>query len=185
MKSKGFTLIELLATLVILGIIMLVAIPSTVSMLEKNKKDTYISDAKRLVALAENEIKNNDSLDVSYNGIIVFPFKELDDGSFENDPDSTGYNDKTSFVIAHKKGNVDDYQFVYYVQLLSKKRGISLSNYKYLERDDVNSVPELYFDVGSSDTSGFTSFLNSNVSKIDGFSMTNDIVYYCYYSQPK
>lgn len=136
---KGFTLVELLATLVILSIIMLVAVPSTVSVLDKNKKDTYISDAKRLVALAESEIRNNEKLDVSYNGVIVFPFDELDDGSFEKDPDSTAYDVNKSFVIAHKKGNVEEYEFVYYIQLYGEKRGIPFIAVRSLDRSSIST----------------------------------------------
>jgi len=126
MNKKGFTLIELLATFTILGIIMLVAVPNTVSLFEKNKKDAFISDSKRLVALAEAEIRNNDSIDVSYGGFIVFSFSYLDDGSFENDPDNKTYDAANSFVVVHKKGNASGYQFDYYVQLIGGKRGIDL-----------------------------------------------------------
>lgn len=172
---KGFTLIELLATLVILSIIMLVAVPSTISVLDKNKKETYVSDAKRLVALAESEIRNNEKLDVEYNGIIVFPFNQLDDGSFEKDPDSTAYNTKTSFVIAHKKGTAEDYQFVYYVQMYGKKRGVSFSDVKSLERGSVKNVLSTDFDIENQDD--LKTFLSDG--KVDGFSASStNIVYY-------
>lgn len=172
---KGFTLIELLATLVILSIIMLVAIPSTVSVLDKNKKDTYISDAKRLVALAESEIRNNDKLDVEYNGIIVFPFSELNDGSFKKDPDSTLYSPKLSFVIAHKKGTVEDYQFVYYVQLFGVKRGVPFTTIKSVDRNTVTGVTNTSFDI--SNIENLKTFLAGG--KIDGFTSTStNIVYY-------
>ena len=173
-NTKGFTLIELLATLVILSIIMLVAIPSTISVLDKNKKDTYVSDAKRLVALAESQIRNNEKLDVDYNGIIVFPFSELEDGTFEKDPDSTPYDDKTSFVIAHKKGTVEDYQFVYYIQMYGEKRGVPLTAIKALERDAINSVPSTSFDVMNVEN------INALVNgKIENYtSGVNQVVYY-------
>ena len=172
---KGFTLIELLATLVILSIIMLVAIPSTVSVLDKNKKDTYISDAKRLVALAESEIRNNDKLDVEYNGIIVFPFSELNDGSFKKDPDSTPYNSKLSFVVAHKKGTAEDYQFVYYVQLFGVKRGVPFTTIKSVDRNSVNGIVNTTFDI--SNIENLKTFLAGG--KIDGFTATStNIVYY-------
>lgn len=135
--QKGFTLIELLATLVILSIIMLVAVPSTISVLEKNRKETVISDAKRFVALAESEIRNNDKIDTSYGGFIVFRLEDLNDGSFDKDPDGKTYNQTESFVAVYKKGNPNDYQFVYYVQMYGAKRGILLMNAKSLERESV------------------------------------------------
>ena len=38
MKNKGFTLIELLATMVILGLIIAVAIPNVLGIINKNNK---------------------------------------------------------------------------------------------------------------------------------------------------
>ena len=37
-NSLGFTLIELIATITILGIIMLIAVPNVISVVTKNKK---------------------------------------------------------------------------------------------------------------------------------------------------
>ena len=139
MNKKGFTLIELLATLAILSIIMLVAVPNTVSLFEKNKKDAFISDAKRLVALAESEIRNDDSIDVAYGGFIVFTFDYLDDGSFETDPDNKTYDSSKSFVVVHKKGNATSYQFDYYIQLIGGKRGIDLTLSKGIDLSNVKN----------------------------------------------
>lgn len=52
-------MIELLATLVILGIIMLIAVPSVTSVLTKNKNQTFINDAKKFIALAEATARKN------------------------------------------------------------------------------------------------------------------------------
>ncbi len=59
MKNKGFTMIELLATIVILGVIMLIAVPSVTNVLTKNKKQTFINDAKKFIALSEQEARKN------------------------------------------------------------------------------------------------------------------------------
>ncbi len=59
MENKGFTMIELLATIVILGIIMMIAVPSVTNVLTKNKKQTFINDAKKFIALSQQEARKN------------------------------------------------------------------------------------------------------------------------------
>ena len=41
MNKNGFTLIELLATILILALIMLMAVPNVMSTIDKNKQDTH------------------------------------------------------------------------------------------------------------------------------------------------
>ena len=62
MNKKGFTLIELLATIAILALLMLVAVPNVMSTIDKNKQDTYIEDAKRMITLAEYEVRSDTSI---------------------------------------------------------------------------------------------------------------------------
>ena len=45
-NSKGFTLVELLAVIVIMGILMMVAIPAVTRTIENSRKDTFIDIAK-------------------------------------------------------------------------------------------------------------------------------------------
>ena len=53
-SKKGFTLIELLAVIVILGILMLVAIPAVSRTIENARRDTFMNTAKAYI----NSIKN-------------------------------------------------------------------------------------------------------------------------------
>ena len=50
-NKKGFTLIELLATIVILGIIMIVAVPNVTGIIYRNRANTYVEDAKKIMLM--------------------------------------------------------------------------------------------------------------------------------------
>lgn len=53
-NKKGFTLIELLAVIIILGILMIIAIPSVTSYISDSRKEAYIKTAKQVVSGARN-----------------------------------------------------------------------------------------------------------------------------------
>ena len=53
-KKKGFTLIELLAVIIILGILMIIAIPSVTKYISDSRKSAYIDTAKEIVAGTRN-----------------------------------------------------------------------------------------------------------------------------------
>ena len=48
-NKKAFTLIELLAVIVILGILMIIAIPSVTKYINKAKKEAYIKSVAQIV----------------------------------------------------------------------------------------------------------------------------------------
>ena len=60
MKNKGFTLIELLAVIIILGLLMLVAIPSVTAYIDNSRKEGYVTTAKELVKGATNLVNTGD-----------------------------------------------------------------------------------------------------------------------------
>ena len=49
MKNKGFTLIELLAVIIILGILMLIAIPSVTNYINNSRKSTYVNTIDQII----------------------------------------------------------------------------------------------------------------------------------------
>lgn len=54
LNAKGFTLIELLAVITIMGILMMVAIPTVSRTIENSRKDTFIDTVKSYVNGAKN-----------------------------------------------------------------------------------------------------------------------------------
>lgn len=62
-KKNGFTLIELLAVIIILGILMIIAIPAVTSYINNSRKSGYITSAKQFVNGARNLV-NEGKLDM-------------------------------------------------------------------------------------------------------------------------
>ena len=69
-NNKGFSLIELLAVIVILGVLMIIAIPSVTNYIQNSRKNTYISTVRGLIdgaraLVSSGKLRMNDT-DVSY-----------------------------------------------------------------------------------------------------------------------
>ena len=77
-KKEGFTLIELLAVIIILGVLLLVAIPSVTTYINNSRKETYITTAKNFITGAVNLV-NSGKLDIfDTNTTYYIPNKCID-----------------------------------------------------------------------------------------------------------
>ena len=134
MKSRGFTLIELLATLTILGIIMAIAVPNVMSILDKNKRTTYLEDAKKLVTQAEYKFRMSQSSDKPADGEwVVFSMKSLDVSEIKKGPEGSLYDTENSFVAIRYNGS--SYQYGVLIYEANKKRGVKLVNSEKLNEE--------------------------------------------------
>ena len=57
-KKNGFTLIELLAVIIILGILMIIAIPSVTKYISDSRKSSYVDTAKEIVSGTRNKVND-------------------------------------------------------------------------------------------------------------------------------
>ena len=103
MKSeKGFTLIELIVIIVIIGVILVFTLPNITSVLERNKKEQMIADAKDMVDKAKNKmIKTADyPTGPTGSGCKPFKLKEIDEREeIKTSPYGNSYDRTSSTVL--------------------------------------------------------------------------------------
>lgn len=155
MNKKGFTLIELIATITILSILMAVAIPNVISITRKNKNQTYINDARKMVTLAKYRFESDATIPKpSSSSSVVILLIALDRSELQKGPENGQYDTERSYV----KITYDSTQkkYIYWVQIaeklsgkdevMGKCKGIKLKKYsdiiqidaknKYITTDD-------------------------------------------------
>ena len=110
MKNKGFTLIELLAVIIILGILMLIAIPSVTSYINNSRKESYVSTIKELIKGTTN-IVNSGEIDVNDpNTTYYIPVGAIE---LENGKPRSPYGEfDEAYVVVTYDGDNFDYYFV-------------------------------------------------------------------------
>ena len=102
--NRGFTLVELIAVVVILAVIMLIAVPNVVSTINKNKKESFIEDAKKFRAAVEAKIASDTSIEKpSSDNAILFTLDKVGKAEISDSPYGTKYSKTKSFVVVVKK----------------------------------------------------------------------------------
>lgn len=81
-NEKGFTLIELLAVIIILGILMLVAIPSVTTYINSSRKSAYVDTAQQYIKAAVNLVNQGKKVQFyEQNTLLLIPVGHDDDFS--------------------------------------------------------------------------------------------------------
>lgn len=168
MKNNGFTLIELLATILILALIMIIAVPNVMSTIDKNKQDTYVEDAKKMITLAEYKIRSDTTIPLPTSGnCIIVPLNSLDLSDFNEGPEGGSYDLENSYVLVARNGN----SYLYYATIVENyddsKRGIPLTSRNELNKENARK------NVFSNDD--LTIVKPTIGSNINGYTVTNII----------
>ena len=110
-NNKGFTLVEILASMVILGILAVFALPNIVNMINNSRNKMYITDAKKLIAQAEYKMKSNSSqIEKPDPGdAIAISMTYLDSPDFDTPPNDGEYIRSSSFVIIKNNSGKMEY----------------------------------------------------------------------------
>ena len=145
MKPKrGFTLVELLAMLVILGILMVVAIPNITGILGNQKVNALKSDAMNIIETAKVKIAKDTSVAKPQpNQCLFFTLDSLDDNDdFTNGPNGGVYERYESFVVAIREPGTTagTTKYNYYVRLVETGKGGAMSGLDMVEESKIKDI---------------------------------------------
>ena len=108
--KKGFTLIELLAVIIILGILMLIAIPSVTNYINNSRKETYVDTIKELIKGASTLVNSGDLDIYDTNTTYYIPVSAI---NIENGKPKSPYGElDDAYVVVTYDGEEYEYYFV-------------------------------------------------------------------------
>lgn len=178
-NKKGFTLVELLAMLVVLGILMVVAIPNMNGILGNQRLNGYKQDAENLVEAAKIKVAKDTTIDKPAVGqCLYFSLDSLDDNDdFTTGPNGGEYLRYESMVIYTREitaGTTSQLKF--YVRLVEKKDdnnylGFALresSEIKNLKNKDIDKITSTQLYGVNADRAGSLTKLNTRFNTESG-----------------
>ena len=142
-KKNGFTLIELLAVIIILGILMIIAIPSVTKYISDSRKSAYIDTAKEIVSGTRNKVNDGKLGMYDTNATYYIPSSYIQTENASKSP----YGEFTeAYVGVTYNGTGYDY---YWISTDDAGQGVSkITPLDKLETDDIES------DLTDSDITG-------------------------------
>ena len=135
---KGFTLIELLAVIIILGILMIIAIPSVTKYISDSRKEAYIKTAKQVISATKNLVNSGklEMYDINVAYYISNSCIKVENGEKAKSPYGEFVDDKT-YVIVTYDGKGYDY---YWISLDDTGTGVrKVTSMNELDVDDIES----------------------------------------------
>ncbi len=116
MNKKAFTLIELLAVIVILGVILMIAIPKVSQYINRSKKDSFVDEARLYIDAVRNDLTNEDyPAPANANDALIVTIDRIKmEKSHKKSPFGGKYLYNKSYVVAINVGTGSDPEYKYY-----------------------------------------------------------------------
>ena len=132
-KVGAFTIIELLAVIIILGVLMIIAIPSVTEYIQTSRKNSYIVTAQSFIDAATTKVNSMEYEVMDVDATYYLPTKCI---SFEKGGDSPFGEFEESYVVITYDGKGYDY---YYTGRDSSNHGIVLTFRELLDESFIET----------------------------------------------
>lgn len=126
-NKKGFTLVELLAVIVILGVLLMIAVPAVQNVIKKTKNNTTQKQAELFIDAA----KKMAIIDEATSDMVIYKLRDLDS--------SVDTNRFTGMVVALKENG--SYKYYIYLNDSVNKKTIGNNNndiFEFASEDKIN-----------------------------------------------
>ncbi len=175
LNKRGFTLIELLAVIVILGVLLMVAVPKVTQYITNSRKNSIISEAGLFINSVRNDatsemypfpVRSNDVT------IVMFDIANLDK-SQKKSPFGGSYISNKCYVAIINVGTGTEPEYKYYLALQdSKNYAIPLISESELASDKIVANAKNKMEVTVQSLCGSVDGYNREYAEISGL---NDV----------
>ena len=116
LNSEGFTLVELLAIMVILGVLLMVAIPQVTRTISDSRKEVFVDTAVAFLSSAKTGMVNGSytqSIPIDPTFSVCIPFNQIEYEKGSKSPFGAAIDTKSSYVkVYNDKGTIKYYVYM-------------------------------------------------------------------------